>query len=67
MVSLTLFLNGFKHFKCDRNLTLGMNLGSMSKILKFANDEDTFTMKVQRNTDTVTFMFESPNREKVYI
>lgn len=37
----------------------------MSKILKCANNEDTVTMKAQDNADTVTFVFESQNQEKV--
>lgn len=40
-------------------------LCSMSKILKCAGDKDTVTMKAQDNADTVTFVFESPNQEKV--
>ncbi|CAD7086329.1 unnamed protein product [Hermetia illucens] len=65
LVSLTLRSDGFDKFRCDRNLSMGMNLGSMSKILKCANNEDTVTMKAQDNADTVTFMFESQNHEKV--
>lgn len=38
---------------------------SMSKILKCAANDDIITMKAQDNADTVTFMFESPNQEKV--
>lgn len=65
LVSLTLRSDGFDKFRCDRNLSMGMNLASMAKILKCANNEDTLTMKAQDNADTVTFMFESPNQEKV--
>uniref|UniRef100_A0A6M2DJV6 DNA sliding clamp PCNA n=1 Tax=Xenopsylla cheopis TaxID=163159 RepID=A0A6M2DJV6_XENCH len=65
LVSMTLRADGFDKFRCDRNLSMGMNLGSMSKILKCANNEDTVTMKAQDNADTVTFEFESQNQEKV--
>jgi proliferating cell nuclear antigen PCNA len=44
---------------------MGMNLGSMSKILRCAANDDIVTMKAQDQADTVTFMFESPNQEKV--
>lgn len=67
LVSLTLRSDGFDKFRCDRNLSMGMNLSSMAKILKCANNDDTLTMKAQDNADTVTFMFESPNQEKVCI
>lgn len=65
LVSLTLRSQGFDKFRCDRNLSMGMNLGSMAKILKCSNNDDTVTIKAQDNADTVTFMFESQNHEKV--
>lgn len=37
----------------------------MTKILKCAANDDIVTIKAQDNADTVTFVFESPNQEKV--
>jgi proliferating cell nuclear antigen len=37
----------------------------MSKILKCASNEDIITIKAQDNADTVTFVFESPEQDKV--
>lgn len=65
LVSMNLRSDGFDKFRCDRNLSMGMNLTSMSKILKCAGNDDIITMKAQDNADTVTFVFESPNQEKV--
>lgn len=65
LVSVNLRADGFDKFRCDRQLAMGMNLGSMSKILKCAGNDDIITMKAQDNADTVTFMFESPNQDKV--
>lgn len=64
LVSLTLRCDGFDKYRCDRNLSMGMNLANMAKILKCANNDDVVTMKAQDNADTVIFMFESPNHEK---
>ena len=38
---------------------------SMSKILRCAAANDIITIKAQDQADTVTFMFESPNQEKM--
>ncbi|CAG9798411.1 unnamed protein product [Chironomus riparius] len=65
LVSLNLRSDGFDKYRCDRNLSLGMNLANMAKILKCANNNDTVTIKAQDNADTVTFMFESQNQEKM--
>jgi len=65
LVSVNLRADGFDKFRCDRTLSMGMNLTSMSKILRCAANDDIITVKAQDQADTVTFMFESPNQEKV--
>lgn len=65
LVSLNMRSDGFETYRCDRNLSMGMNLSTMSKILKCAGNDDVITMKASDNADTVTFMFESQNNEKV--
>ncbi|XP_064458525.1 proliferating cell nuclear antigen-like [Ornithodoros turicata] len=65
LVSLNLRSDGFDKFRCDRNLSMGMNLTSMSKIMKCATNDDIITIKAQDDADTVTFVFEAPNQEKV--
>merc|ERR1719508_490310 len=44
---------------------MGMSLESMAKILRCAANDDIITVKAQDQADTVNFMFESPNQEKV--
>merc|ERR1711937_839037 len=65
LVSVSLRSDGFDKFRCDRQLSMGMNLTSMSKILRCAANDDIITIKAQDQADTVTFMFESPNQEKM--
>lgn len=65
LVSLMLRSDGFDTYRCDRNLSMGINLTSMSKILRCAGNDDAITVKAGDNADTVTLMFESPNAEKV--
>jgi proliferating cell nuclear antigen PCNA len=36
LVTFELHSDGFAHFRCDRNLTLGINLVNLAKILKCA-------------------------------
>jgi len=65
LVSLNLRSDGFDKYRCDRNLSMGINLTSMTKIMKCAGNDDVLTIKAQDNADTVMFMFESQNQEKV--
>lgn len=37
--------DGFEHFRCDRNLSMGVSLNNMAKILKCMGNDDILTMK----------------------
>ncbi|GMN41367.1 hypothetical protein TIFTF001_010585 [Ficus carica] len=65
LVALLLRSEGFEHYRCDRNLSLGMNLNNMAKMLKCAGNDDIVTIKAADSADSVTFMFESPNQDKI--
>jgi len=65
LVSLLLRSDGFDTYRCDRNLSMGIKLPHMSKILKCAGNDDAITLKAGDNADVVTFVFESNNGEKV--
>ncbi|EXB54149.1 Proliferating cell nuclear antigen large form [Morus notabilis] len=65
LVALLLRSEGFEHYRCDRNLSLGMNLSNMAKMLKCAGNDDIVTIKADDAADSVTFMFESPNQDKI--
>jgi proliferating cell nuclear antigen len=62
LVSLLLRQDGFSHYRCDRNVTLGINIGSMTKILKCAANDDQVTIRADDNGDNVTFLFENTNK-----
>ncbi|GMY10962.1 proliferating cell nuclear antigen [Fagus crenata] len=65
LVALLLRSEGFEHYRCDRNMSMGMNLNNMSKMLKCAGNDDIITIKADDGSDTVTFMFESPTQDKI--
>jgi len=62
-VSLIVMLlkhDSFADYRVDRNVTLGLNLTSLQKILKVAGNDDTVTIKANdSDSDTVTFVFEA--------
>ena len=65
LVALLLRSEGFEHYRCDRNFSMGMNLNNMAKMLKCAGNDDIITIKGDDGSDTVTFMFESPTQDKI--
>ena len=65
LVALLLRADGFDHFRCDRNISLGINLGSMGKVLKCCNNDDILTLKSDDQADTMTFVFENSAQDRV--
>ena len=47
LVSLMLHSDSFAHFRCDRNISLGINLKRLADTLKAANDTDVVTMQAR--------------------
>lgn len=64
LVHLVLRDEVFSEYRCDRSMTLGINMNSMSKILRCASNEDSLTIKANDNADTVTFVFESTDKDR---
>jgi len=65
LCSVLLRNDAFDPYRCDRNLTLGMNCVTMSKILKCAGNDESITLRSEDNADSVTFIYERPNHERV--
>ena len=51
LVALLLRADGFDHYRCDRNISLGINLGNMGKVLKCCNNDDIVTLKSDDQAD----------------
>lgn len=66
LVSLLLRSDAFEHYRCDRSISMGMNLGNMAKMLRCASNDDIVTIKADDGSDTVTFMFESPCKSSFF-
>lgn len=65
LVALHLRAEGFNHYRADRNISLGISLASMSKILKCAGNDDLITLKAEDSAESMTFMFETPKHTRV--
>lgn len=59
LVSIHLQADSFSTYKCDKKISMGMNLLCMSKIFKCASNDDNVTIQAQDDPDVVTFIFTS--------
>jgi len=65
LCSLMLKKDAFEEFRCDRNVSVGLNLATMTKIVKCAGNDDGVTIKASEKGDHVAFVFENQNGGKV--
>ncbi|KAK9450397.1 proliferating cell nuclear antigen, N-terminal domain-containing protein [Limtongia smithiae] len=65
LVSLLLGSDGFSEYRCDRNITLGINLGSLTKILRCGNNEDILTLEATDSPDTLVVRFENTQADRM--
>jgi len=61
LVSLLLRSDGFESYRCDRTIPVGINLGSLGKIIRTAANDDTITLRADDNGETINLVFEAPN------
>lgn len=59
LVSLLLRAEGFEHYRCDRNISLGIQTASLSKILKCSGNDDALSLSAEDNGDALNIMFEA--------
>jgi len=65
LVSMMLKAEAFSPFRCDRNLALGVNLTSLTKVLRAAQNEDVLTLKAEDAPDVLNLTFEDTNNDRM--
>ncbi|KMU77612.1 hypothetical protein CISG_01369 [Coccidioides immitis RMSCC 3703] len=65
LVSLNLKAEGFSPYRCDRNIALGINLTSLQKVLRAAQDNDIMTLKAEDSPDVVNLVFENAQTDRL--
>ncbi|KAF2764787.1 proliferating cell nuclear antigen [Teratosphaeria nubilosa] len=65
LVSMMLKSESFSPFRCDRNIALGINLTSLQKVLRCAQNEDILTVKAEDAPDVVSMQFESADNDRI--
>ena len=65
LVSMLLRSESFSPFRCDRNIALGINLGSLTKVLRACQADDILTLKAEDAPDVVNLIFESHDVDRI--
>ncbi len=65
LVSMLMSASAFSPFRCDRNIALGINLTSLTKVLRAAQNDDILTLKAEDAPDVVNLVFESSESDRL--
>lgn len=65
LVAMLLRADGFSPYRCDRNIALGINLNSLTKVLRCAQNEDMITLKAEDTVDSLHLVFESTENDRI--
>jgi proliferating cell nuclear antigen len=65
LVSMMLKAEQFSPYRCDRNVALGINLTSLTKVLRCAQNEDMLTLKAEDAPDIVNLTFENTESDRI--
>jgi proliferating cell nuclear antigen len=60
---LNLPAEGFDYYRCDKNISLGINTINLAKILKCADNEDLLTLKSVEDADILEMVFKSSEQK----
>lgn len=65
LVSMMLKADAFAPYRCDRNISLGVNLTSLTKVLRAAQGNDILTLKAEDGPDVLNLVFESRDDDRL--
>lgn len=65
LVSMMLKAESFSPYRCDRNIALGINLTSLTKVLRAAQNEDILTLKAEDSPDSLNLVFENSESDRL--
>lgn len=65
LVAMHLKSEGFSPYRCDRNIALGINLTSLTKVLRCAQNEDILTLKADDAPDSLNLVFENSENDRI--
>lgn len=65
LVSMLLKAESFEPYRCDRNIALGVNLVSLTKVLRALQNDDLVTLKAEDTPDSLNITLESSTADRI--
>lgn len=62
LVTLHLSSEGFEEYRCDKQMTLGVSISNLSKVLRCGGNEDTITLSCEEDPSKLKIKFENSSK-----
>ena len=66
LVTLNLSSEGFEEYRCDEQMTLGVSVANLSKIMKCGGNDDSITLSAEEDPSSLNIKFENTSNEISY-
>jgi len=63
LVTLSLTAEGFEEYRCDKQMTLGLNIINLSKIMKCAGNDDSIILRTEDEPNALNIQFENKSKK----
>jgi proliferating cell nuclear antigen len=63
LVTLSLTSDGFEEYRCDKQMTLGLNISNLSKIMKCAGNEDSIILRAEDEPSALSIQFQNISKK----
>jgi proliferating cell nuclear antigen len=65
LVTLNLSYEGFEEYRCDKPVTIGVNITHLSKIMKCGGNDDSITLRADDEPSALNITFENKSKIKL--
>jgi proliferating cell nuclear antigen len=65
LVTLNLSYEGFEEYRCDKGMTIGVNITHLSKIMKCGGNEDSIILSADDEPSLLNITFENRKHKKI--
>jgi proliferating cell nuclear antigen len=62
LVTLSLSSEGFEEYRCDKNMTLGVSISNLAKVLRCGGNEDSLTLSCEDDASKLKVKFDNTSK-----
>lgn len=62
LVTLSLSADGFQDYRCDKQMTIGVNIGNLFKVMKCGGNDDSIILRAEDESSALNITFENTSK-----